>query len=50
MFPFVKVYAGVASKNLFINSDIGLIEIDDVRQWRTDVFGLEEIGQNGKLA
>jgi hypothetical protein len=48
--PFEKVYPEWSSKNLFINSDIGLIEIDDVKQWRTDVFGLEKVGQYGKLA
>ncbi|WP_127125115.1 hypothetical protein [Pseudoflavitalea rhizosphaerae] len=47
---FDSVYPEWSSKNLYINSDIGLIEIDDIKMWRTDVFGLEKIGQYGKLA
>jgi len=27
-----------------------LIEIDDIEQWRTDMIGLEKIGQYGKRA
>lgn len=48
--PFGQVYPGWSGGNLFINSDIGLIEIDDVRMWRTDVFRLNEEGEYGKLA
>lgn len=47
---FSSVYPGWNSKNLFINSDTGLIEIDDIRMWRTDVFGLAQEGSYGKLA
>ncbi|HMG88685.1 MAG TPA: hypothetical protein VK589_01460 [Chryseolinea sp.] len=44
---FASVYPGWKSQNLYINNDIGLIEIDDIRQWKTDVFG---IGAYNKLA
>lgn len=40
---FAKVYPGWGSgnsNNLFINTDVGLIEIDDVNMWKTDVFKL----------
>lgn len=47
---FSQVYPEWSSKNLFINTDIGLIEIDDINQWRTDVFGLDKVGSYGKLA
>ena len=44
---FETVYPGWKSKGLFINNDIGLIEIDDIRIWKTDVYG---IGTYNKLA
>jgi hypothetical protein len=44
---FASVYPGWKTKNLYINNDIGLIEIDDIRMWKTDVFG---IGEYNKLA
>lgn len=47
---FDQVYPEWKSKNLFINSDIGLIEIDDIKMWKTDVFGLQSEGEYGKLA
>ncbi|MES2848861.1 MAG: hypothetical protein V4685_07370 [Bacteroidota bacterium] len=44
---FSKVYPGWASSNLFINTDVGLIEIDDINIWKTDVF---QVGTYSKLA
>lgn len=44
---FEKMYPGWKARNLFINNDVGLIEIDDIRIWKTDVF---QIGSYSKLA
>ncbi len=37
---FESLYPGWKSKDLYINNDIGLIEIDDLKQWKGDIFGL----------
>jgi len=45
--PFEDVYAGWPGKNVYVNLDVGLIEINDRDQWTAQVF---DIGQMGKLA
>lgn len=45
--PFQDVYADWPGKNVYVNMDIGLIEVDDKTRWTAQVFG---IGTMGKLA
>jgi hypothetical protein len=45
--PFEEVYRGWVGKNVFVNLDVGLIEVDDVRQWTSQIYG---VGQIGRLA
>jgi hypothetical protein len=45
--PFQDVYAGWPGKNVYVNLDIGLIEITDRGRWTAQVY---DIGQMGKLA
>lgn len=45
--PFQDVYANWPGKDVFVNLDIGLIEIADKNCWTAQVYG---IGQMGKLA
>ncbi|WDF57180.1 hypothetical protein [Mucilaginibacter sp. KACC 22063] len=42
---FEKVYEGWRSANLVVNADVGLIEITDLNFWKTDIFGLGELGK-----
>jgi hypothetical protein len=44
---FEEVYAEWPGKNVYVNLDIGLIEVDDKKCWTAQVYG---IGQMGKLA
>ena len=44
---FEEVYPGWEGKRVYVNLDIGLIEIDDINQWTAQVYG---IGRIGKLA
>jgi len=44
---FEDIYDEWKGKKIFINNDIGLVEIDDQNMWKTDVFG---IGQIERLA
>ena len=44
---FSTTYPGWSGPHLFINADVGLVDIDDVNCWRTDVF---QIGPLGPLA
>jgi hypothetical protein len=42
---FTKVYPGWPGTNVFCNLDVGLIRVDDVSQWTTQVLGVGEIGR-----
>jgi hypothetical protein len=42
---FEKVYHDWIQDNLFINVDVGLIEINDINKWKTDIFGLGRLGK-----
>lgn len=44
---FEETYEGWKGKNIMVNCDFGLIEIDDIGEWKTDVVG---IGQMDELA
>jgi hypothetical protein len=41
---FTEVYPGWRGENIYIDLDIGLIEIDDLNEWTTQVYGVGEIG------
>ena len=47
--PFGEVYPGWPGQHLFVNADVGLIDIDNLNQWRTDVFGIGALGQMADL-
>lgn len=40
---FIELYPGFVGTNLVINQDVGLIEVDDVAMWKTEVFGFGQI-------
>lgn len=40
---FEEIYSDWKGKNIFINNDIGLIEIEDINLWKTEIFGIGEI-------
>ncbi|TRW21090.1 hypothetical protein FMM05_20595 [Flavobacterium zepuense] len=42
---FQTVYHDWMQENLFINVDAGLIEINDINKWKTDIFGLGRLGK-----
>lgn len=44
---FEDTYEGWKGKNIVVNCDFGLIEVENVNQWKTDVVG---IGQMDELA
>lgn len=41
---FEKVYPGWQSSNVYVDLDVGLIDIDDLQNWTTQVYGIGEIG------
>jgi hypothetical protein len=41
---FSQMYPGWSGSHLFVNADIGLVDIDDVNGWKTEIFRLGEIG------
>jgi len=42
---FSKLYEDWASRDLLVNCDVGLVEIDDLQRWKTDVVGIGRIGE-----
>jgi hypothetical protein len=42
---FSRLYDGWISRNLLVNCDVGLVEIDDLTRWKTDIVGLGSIGE-----
>jgi hypothetical protein len=40
----------VAGSNVFVDLDVGLIEVDDLNQWTTQVYGVGEIGPLADLS
>jgi hypothetical protein len=44
---FTSLYPGWPGKDVYVNLDIGLIDVDDLGRWTTDV---RDIGQVGRMA
>lgn len=42
---FNKMYKGWQNNNLLVSCDAGLIEIDDLNEWKTDILGIEQIDE-----
>jgi hypothetical protein len=40
---FEEIYPDWKGKNLWVNNDIGLIEIEDINVWKTEIIGIGEI-------
>jgi len=43
--PLSALYPNFASHDTFVNLDIGLIDIDDLSRWTTDVRGVGQVGR-----
>jgi hypothetical protein len=41
---FKEIYLGWPGDNVYVDLDVGLIELDDINQWTTQVYGVGEIG------
>jgi len=37
--PFAEMYPGWPGAHLYINADVGLVDIDDVNCWKTEILG-----------
>ena len=44
--PFTEMYPGWPGKDVYVNVDVGLIEVDDVDRWTTNI---RDIGQAGQM-
>lgn len=42
--PFAEAYPGWPGENLFVNFDIGLVEIVDKSNWTPQIFGIGKVG------
>jgi hypothetical protein len=47
---FESVYEGWSAKNVFLNLDIGLIEISDITKWVPQVYGIGTLGPVADLS
>jgi hypothetical protein len=43
--PFSNVYPGLAGERVELAIDAGLLELDDVSQWTTQIFGIGQLGE-----
>ena len=43
--PFSTLYPGWIAKDTLVKCDVGLIEIEDVTRWKTDIFTLGTFGE-----
>ncbi len=41
---FSELYPGLSGDHLYVNADVGLVDIDDINRWRTEIFRLGPIG------
>ena len=46
---FSEVYPGWGGQNMYVDLDVGLIDIDDLNRWTTQVYGVGEIGDLADL-
>ena len=42
---FSRLYEGWISKDVLVNCDVGLVEIDDLKRWKTDVLDIGQIDE-----
>jgi len=42
--PFEQVYKGWPGEDTYVNADVGLIEIKDLRQWSPAIYGVGRLG------
>jgi hypothetical protein len=42
---FSSIYPDWPGRNVFVDLDVGLIDIDDLSRWTTQVYGIGEIGE-----
>lgn len=47
---FTSVYEGWRGKNVYIDLDAALVDIDDANQWTTQIYGIGEIGKLADLS
>lgn len=43
--PFETAYPGWSGRNVVTNLDAGLVRVDDIRQWTSQVYGLGKMGE-----
>jgi hypothetical protein len=41
---FTEIYRGWPGENVYIDLDVGLIDLDDLSRWTTQVYGIGQIG------
>lgn len=47
---FQEIYADWPGKNVFVNLDIGLVEVEDVHAWTAQIFGIGTLGPLADLS
>lgn len=47
--PFEDCYPDFPSRRTFVNLDVGLCQLDDLRDWKSRVYGLPQFGATAEL-
>ena len=50
LLPFETLYAGLPGKHLFVNTDLALVEVEDLTAWSAAIFGLGLLGPLADLS
>jgi hypothetical protein len=48
--PFETLYPGFPGKHLFVNTDVALVEVEDLNAWSAAIFGLGQLGPLADLS
>ena len=43
--PFAALYPNWPGENVYVDLDVGLIDIDDLNHWTTQIYGIGELGE-----
>lgn len=47
--PFEEIYPGWPGKDVLVNLDIGLIDVDDLHKWTSQIYGIGKLGRTADV-
>src|SRR5262249_21220373 len=47
--PFTKFYPNWPGHDVFVNADVGLVDLHDLKQWKTEIYGIGPLQEPADL-